>query len=58
MNPWEVLSWVVAISLIVLVSTLTVAIFVSLVVAIFTPKRKSKDSVQPISVSVFRGKGD
>lgn len=56
MDPWLILSWVVAISLIVVVTSLTAIFFASIVFIFIKPKRKSKDGWE--SVSVFRSTGE
>jgi hypothetical protein len=58
MDPWLILSWVVAISLIVIVTSVTAIFFVSIVFAFVKPKRKSKDGWAPASVSIFQGTGE
>ncbi len=56
MDPWVILSYVVAISLIILVATVTAIFFISIVFAFVKPKRKAKDGWE--SVSVFRSTGN
>jgi hypothetical protein len=51
MNPWDLLAWVGAIALIIIISGMTIAITVSFAKSIFGSKAKSKENV-----TIFSGR--
>lgn len=56
MSPWDLVAWVIAISLIIFVSTFTIFTIVVMVFAFVKPKPSKRDGWSPASVSIYSGK--